>query len=43
MELKEFEATAEGIIQSHIEYRIREDTYDNALELLWQKDRHYWN
>ena len=43
VELREFDATAEGIIQSHTENRDKSVAYDNTLETLWRKDRHFWN
>ncbi len=41
--LKDYEASAEGIIQYSTEYRVRGDIYDSALETLWRNDRQYWN
>lgn len=43
VELQEFEASAEGIIQCYTEYRIRAGTYDNTLETLWKQDKKFWN
>lgn len=43
VELKEFEATPEGLIQCYTEYRRGNPMYDDDIEQLWEKDRHFWN
>ena len=43
VELLEYEASIEGIIGCYTEYRHRDAAYDNTLESLWEKDRHFWN
>ena len=42
VELKEYDASAEGIILSYTENGGRSNVYDNTLESLWEKDRHFW-
>ncbi|XP_064403750.1 dipeptidyl peptidase 3-like [Halichondria panicea] len=43
VELKEFEASPEGIIECFTAYSKQNTQYDDTLECLWKKDKHYWN
>ena len=39
--LSDFEATPEGIIESMTHYS-KKSGYDEELEAVWNKDRHFW-
>ena len=41
VELREFACSPEGLVQSYTAQRPA--TYDNSLEELWRKDRHFWD
>lgn len=43
VDLKEFEASVEGLIESYTVCPVREDSYDNTLEALWEQDRRHWD
>ena len=42
VELKDYEASVEGMIKSYTEYRVKGGEYDSTLETLWNNDRHLW-